>query len=461
MQPWQLAFLGQHELPRELTAFELRYFFSFNDAERRAIRTRRRPLNQLGAALHLGFMKMSGCALDAFEMVPRSLLTHLGRELGIEVPTVTSVRALYRRRATLFEHQRWAAEILGFSPTSEHQRRALTGLIKQESYKALSAAQLVTFARRWCYEHKLLIPGERTLNDLVRTAIPQAEQELLDAVEKAIPAAQRSQWLDALGSMRSARRSVLEWLQGEPGKPSRQTLAGQLAYVDFLKELEVHRYPLEMVRLEHQKQLAQRIRRRRPARWQTFKEPRRTLEAVCFLRVTLLQKTDVLIALIDREILKFRRQTVEKVRTANTALGVSLRKQVRQLQSYAREEGRTLEELRQGIVELLPDSPSVDFTSQAAEIRYRMTDDARAVRRLVRALLTLDFEGAPGNPLIAAVGVLRDLHERGARHLPESVDCSFAPLWSVTLVRWSSVDSVQTGRRYYLLVRIRRYVCGM
>jgi hypothetical protein len=62
-----------------------------------------------------------------------------------------------------------------------------------------------------------------------------------------------------------------------------------------------------------------------------------------------------------------------------------------------------------------------------------MTDDARAVRRLVRALLTLDFEGAPGNPLIEAVGVLRNLHERGARHLPESVDCSFAPLWSVTM----------------------------
>jgi hypothetical protein len=121
------------------------------------------------------------------------------------------------------------------------------------------------FARRWCYERKLLIPGERTLDDLVRTAIPQAEQELLDAVQKAIPAAQRSQWLEALGSMGSARRSVLEWLQGEPGKPSRQTLAAQLAYVDYLKGLAVHQYPLEMVRLEHQKQLAERIRRRRPA----------------------------------------------------------------------------------------------------------------------------------------------------------------------------------------------------
>jgi hypothetical protein len=233
--------------------------------------------------------------------------------------------------------------------------------------------------------------------------------------------------------MRSKKRSVLEWLQGNPGKPSRQTLAEQLAYVEYLKERSVHQYPLEMLRLEHQKQFAQRIRRRRPARWQTLKEPRRTLEAVCFLRVTLLQKTDVLIALIDREILKLRRQIVEKVQTANAALGVSLKKRVQHLQSYAREQGRTVDELRSAIVELLPDSQGLSFASQAAEVRYRMTDDARRVRRLVRALLTLDFEGAPGHSLIEAVGVLRDLHERRSRHLPESVDSSFAPLWSVTI----------------------------
>ena len=433
MQPWQLAFLGRRELPNELTTFELRYFFSFNDAERRVIRTRRRALNQLGAALHLGFMKMSGCALDAFEMVPRTLLTHLGRQLDMDVPSVTSVRALYGRRATLFEHQRWAAETLGFRPSTEHQRRALTGFIKQESYKALSRAQLAALARRWCYEHKLLIPGERTLTDLVRTAIPQAEQELLAAIEQTIPAAQRTRWLAALGSKHSKKRSILEWLQGNPGKPSRQTLAVQLAFVDYLKDLAVHQYPLEMLRLEHQKQLAQRIRRRRPARWQTLKEPRRTLEAVCFLRVTLLQKTDVLIALLDRDILRLRRQTVEKVRTANAVLGVSLKKRIQYLQLYAQAPRRTIDELRNAITELLPDSDAPPFASQAAEVRYRMTDDARRVRRLVRALLALDFEGAIDSPLISAMSELRDLYERRVRHLPESIDSAFAPLWSVTI----------------------------
>ncbi len=83
-----------------------------------------------------------------------------------------------------------------------------------------------------------------------------------------------------------------------------------------------------MLRLEHQKQLAQRIRRRRPARWKTLREPRRSLESVCFLRVTLLQKTDVLISLVDREILKLRRDTIEQVKTVHAKLGVSLREKV-------------------------------------------------------------------------------------------------------------------------------------
>ena len=288
MQPWQTTFLGHQALPRSLTPFELRYFFSFSVAEKQAIKSRRRHLNQLGAALHLGFVKMSGRALDAFDMVPRTLLVHLGRELEIPVPTLTSLRALYRRRSTLYEHQQWAARFLGFSTSTERQRRVLTGLIKKESYKALTRAQLVTFARTWCYEHKLLIPGDRALNDLVRNAVQQAEQDLLDAVNEAVPELVRQEWLLALGSKYSKDRSVLEWLQGEPGKPSRATLKRQLAYINYLKKLAVHEYPLDVLRLEHQKQLAQRIRRRRPARWQTLKEPRRTLESVCFLRVTLL-----------------------------------------------------------------------------------------------------------------------------------------------------------------------------
>jgi hypothetical protein len=68
---------------------------------------------------------------------------------------------LYRRRETLFGLKRWAAEMPGFSPTSEHPRRSLTGFIKQESYKALSAASLVTFARRWFINARCYVDADQ------------------------------------------------------------------------------------------------------------------------------------------------------------------------------------------------------------------------------------------------------------------------------------------------------------
>jgi hypothetical protein len=50
--------------------------------------------------------------------------------------------------------------------------------------------------------------GERTLNDLVRTAIPQAEQERLDAVERGIP---KRRWSGCgLTGTRSVQKTLLD-----------------------------------------------------------------------------------------------------------------------------------------------------------------------------------------------------------------------------------------------------------
>ena len=65
MHEWQAAFLGRRRLPRALSAFELEAFFTFTGAERRAIEQRRTPALQLGLALQLGFLRMSGRPLDA------------------------------------------------------------------------------------------------------------------------------------------------------------------------------------------------------------------------------------------------------------------------------------------------------------------------------------------------------------------------------------------------------------
>ncbi|MGB0128134.1 MAG: DUF4158 domain-containing protein [Rhodocyclaceae bacterium] len=110
MQRWALLhYLGQSSLPFSLSDVELRFFFGLNEEERTALQMRFRSRHRLAAALHLGYLRMTGRSLDAFKAIPR----YLGEQLGVEAPTLASLRALYRRHRTLYEHQSWAVEYLG------------------------------------------------------------------------------------------------------------------------------------------------------------------------------------------------------------------------------------------------------------------------------------------------------------------------------------------------------------
>ncbi|MGH8847381.1 MAG: DUF4158 domain-containing protein [Polaromonas sp.] len=82
MQRWHTTYLGLKDLPRELSAFELQAFFTFGRSEREVIDIRRSDTHKLGLALHMGFLRLSGRTLNAVRVVPASLWTHLGKELG-------------------------------------------------------------------------------------------------------------------------------------------------------------------------------------------------------------------------------------------------------------------------------------------------------------------------------------------------------------------------------------------
>ena len=88
MQGWQTTFLGMRELPRDISGFEMKAFFTFDGAEREAINARRGDAHKLGLALHIGFLRMSGRLLYAFRVVPVALWRHLSEELGIATPDV-------------------------------------------------------------------------------------------------------------------------------------------------------------------------------------------------------------------------------------------------------------------------------------------------------------------------------------------------------------------------------------
>jgi hypothetical protein len=118
---------------------------------------------------------MSGRLLDAVRVVPLALWRHLGSELGLDAPEIASLRAMYGRGRTLFDHQRVACDVLGFRWMSEHQRHALVRLLSDEVSRCADREQLLVVARRWLYEHRLLIVHDRATRTLIVTALIQLE----------------------------------------------------------------------------------------------------------------------------------------------------------------------------------------------------------------------------------------------------------------------------------------------
>src|SRR5580700_5235705 len=88
---------------------------------------------------------------------------HWGNQLGVQAPDLASLRAMYRRHRTVYEHQELACEALGFRSLIETRRRALVSAVRQELTRTADRSRLLIFARCWLYDHKLMVMRERDL----------------------------------------------------------------------------------------------------------------------------------------------------------------------------------------------------------------------------------------------------------------------------------------------------------
>jgi uncharacterized protein DUF4158 len=252
MDSWHSTFLGLRHLPREVTAFEIEAFFQFSAEEIRIIEERRRPELKLGLALQMGFLRMSGRLLDAVRIVPPLLWRHLGEQFGVAAPDLASLRVMYRRAPTLIEHQQLACETLGFQWLSGYQRRSLLGVLRQELARTDDRERLLGFARRWLYDHRLIIVHERFLRSLIAKARRQYESELARRIGHAVELGLLMQWREALTEPCAAALSLRSWLWAPPARHSSRQIEEMIDRIERLYALRVHErmtdFPDEVLR---------------------------------------------------------------------------------------------------------------------------------------------------------------------------------------------------------------------
>lgn len=106
--------------------------------------------NRLALGLQIGFLKMTGGTLNSVEIIPPGVLEHLGRQLGCAPPRIASIRALYRRRRTLFDHQAAALSALRRTEPSEHAERGLVAYLRREAAAVFDNAELMALGLVAC-----------------------------------------------------------------------------------------------------------------------------------------------------------------------------------------------------------------------------------------------------------------------------------------------------------------------
>lgn len=430
MGGWDQRYLGFGAFPEALSPLEIEHFFTASAGEAAAISGRRTSVNRMAFALQLGFLKMTGRTLNSVEIVPPAVLEHLGRQIGAPPPRVASIRAFYRRRRTLFDHQESARQALGRGPLNDHAERGLTAHLRREAAAAYDVTELMTRARTWLVGRRYILPRERDIRRQAIAARRHQEQRIFSTIEAAAPLSVRRDWVAKLAEVRELEQVThLEWLRATPATRSARALEEQLKKVEFLRGLGADRVSLADLPAAGLEFYGRRIMTRKVGALGLIKEPRRTIELACFLRLTLQRLMDSSLVLLDHQIAAQWREARERAADGQTGRLKRFRGLIGDLTTLAGDESLDADGLRARLAKLVePFQPELQI-SQVAAIRQELAQRQGELDRLLRAAKTAKPQTPAGHKLAEALALLDKVGGTAAGILPADAANSFGPSW--------------------------------
>lgn len=422
MEHWRTPYLGLRDIPPGLDDFELTTFFSYSQAELRCIGSRRLTVHRLAVALHIGFIRMTGRTLDAFERIPTHLWTHLGEQIGVPSPELGTLRSLYAERVrTLADHQKVAYQALGFRQITEHQRRYVVRWLRETLNGRADRSALLPELQRWFYEHRILLIADRELVHLIAGAQRDHQAQLTTALQHAYGASRLADWEGALTGLRDDGTPLQTWLWAAPSKQSTVQLSELFQKIEYLRSVGVADQWPESVNDVTVRHYARRCAYRPPSASKRITSVRRTLESTCFLRYALCTSSDQLLAMLRRWIRKMAndaaRETVPKYTDAQARMHAF----AQAVRALAMDDNVPPDALRAQLCALVDDAMQETKVSRAAMARTWLIAHPSQARAILARLLMLPLASQSDHPVIDALSVLREVYADKSRELPRTI----------------------------------------
>jgi len=423
MSTYQRRFVGAEQLPRHLSEFDVEHFFRLLPNDVLAIRDRFRGDRRLGPALQLVFMRASGRPLDRFAAAPKNLLRHLATELGLSAINIASLRSIYARRQTLYEHQRWAREHAQLEVADAAVVSELKRALSEYARDAASVDELVNHAMYWHYDRRMLIPHDRLLRDWCRQAYASIENSALTIVRAAVPPAKLSALIASMFE-EHGDTTVLEWLKSPVGRHGPTTLTDATEKIAYLKSLRAHEWKLDGITVARQRAYAQAMSARPPSASRRRKDDTQALEIVSFLRITLLELTDSTLYVASRRISDLVRRATNKTQAIRLKSSAQYREQLVSIKSIISGEDLTAQQKLDAIDALVSADIEAAEASQAAMTRQVLVEEPVGVRALLKSLSGLQISGHDQDRELRQLQALRQLHDSKTHELPTDFDTS-------------------------------------
>ena len=429
MEYWRQAYLGMRSIPYTLNEFELATFFTFS-AKERVLNARRRHLYRLALAIHIGFVRMTGRTLDACRYVPRNLWQHLGQQLGIEPPDLGTMTSLYDGHTdTLIEHQVCAYQALGFGPMTEHQRRYVMRWLKSTLSGRQDRNGLLHELKRWLYEHRILLPRDRTLRELIVQAVRDVEATLTGELTQAFGETTLERWGKLLPKPHGEASSLQQWLWSVPLRNSTRQMSELFRKIDHLVELGVRATWPDTCNEAIVRHYARRCANRKPSVSHRIQSAIRRLEAACFMRYALCSATDQLLSMLGDRIRKAIRTANDRVAASRPDLKAQLQDFAEAVKALAGNRDLTRNALVNQLCDLADAVLKQDAPSRTSLMRAQLVSKRRVARALLAKLLSLPFQAQSAHPVMDALVLLRELYAVTAVELPRDTAIALGRAW--------------------------------
>jgi TnpA family transposase len=407
----------------------------------------RRDHNRLAFAYQIGFVRLFSRfpAQQPLEICDE-LLHFVSLQVGIDEERIADYAPWQH---TTSEHQGRIRDYLKLVVFDTRQAEALENFVFEESCRLEQTASLLSRAREFLKERRVLFPAESVLLRLVGEQKKRAREHIVAKLAGALsPGVIKA--LDGLLEVKEAEAvSALQGIKANPAKPSAtamQGIADKLAAIEATGTLAVD---LSWLNANYQRALFHYVRKCSADRLREAGRDRRLAALVCFLRQSYRDAVDQAVDMFDKLLtrtqtraehelddqMRGQRQTIKAALAALRALGAIIL-----------DDSVAAPALRPRLFAAVPrDALAAQVAGLDEWVTGKKSDAFHGlVRRfnhlrqfspvLLRALEFIPDAGDGDVPCLEALRVLKEMNADLKRKLPEDAPTGFIPKRLLPLV---------------------------